>query len=305
MEGMRATSIGSRSHRQPAWLAAIASVGIAAACTSYEASDAADPTTDDPSTNEPREGGSGGDKDTGTVVDGGIADGEASDAHVEPDGSEAGCSMSTSAPLMYAVADALLKDADSVGRYGAVSVCNMAQGRCVMRFQLTSDGAAAIKGGRVSRLILKLHRALTHDTACGQEKSCTTDAYRQPGTLFVAPLRNDWEESNARWGYRAGSGLGSQSWGAAGASAGGTDIGDLSGHVDVDAEDATATVVLDADTFRDAFVDTSKNPPELSLRTEFLQASTRKAFVAVMHENTGGVSPVQPPELSLSYCPSM
>lgn len=303
MGAMPLTSTGSRGLRPLARLVAIASVGWAAACSSYGASEALAPTTGDASTNEPLEAGNGAGEERDAGDD--DADGGARDAGADNDASDATCAQPTSAPLMYAVADALLNESDTSGRYGSLSVCNMAFGRCVLRFQLTTDAAAAIKAGRVSRLTLKLHRAKSHDSACGTGKDCTTDAYRQAATLFVAPMRNDWEESNVRWARRAGLDYVGATWGAPGASRIGTDVGDLAGQQGVTVDETSATVDLAPGTFGDAFVDVSKNPPELSLRTEFLQASTRRAFVAVMHESTGGVAPVQPPELSLTYCPSM
>ncbi|HSO37619.1 MAG TPA: hypothetical protein VLT33_34070, partial [Labilithrix sp.] len=163
-----------------------------------------------------------------------------------PDAAEAGEAGPPCAEANQ-ITETLLPEADALIGAGAPNqnrgnsgACNMAVGRCVMRFAPSGAAITALRAARGVAMTLQLRRADTF-IECGGN-NCATPGFRQDGRLSVHPLRTDWDEGVVTWKDRKSGGA---AWGTAGALMRVVDEGDVAGELAVLAATTSPAVTLD------------------------------------------------------------
>jgi hypothetical protein len=116
------------------------------------------------------------------------------------------------------------------------------------------------------------------------------------GTLTARPLRPDWDEQTVSW-FQPGIG---GSWGGAGATLVGTDIGSDAFTLSVPDTTLVASLAMDPEKWPAGFIASDT----VAVLTEFLLAGARKQFIAIMQEALiSSAMPKSVATLTSRYCP--
>ncbi len=179
---------------------------------------------------------------------------------------------------------------------GNSTYANLGFGRCVLRFLLPDEVAAAFENDRVTLAELTISR----------EYNCGTDCMlKTPGPLEARPLRNDWIEGTGDpYGgvdyCRRTTGNPGDQWDKAGAE-GPKDVppGRPSGTTTVADEDTEVVIQLDPTPHKEWIGPGLDGMTSLSVR---VMRPTNSATVFIMSTHEGATNPSLVSQLAVTYC---
>jgi hypothetical protein len=186
-------------------------------------------------------GGGGGTAGSGAVAGtGGVA---GTGAMGGTGGGAGTCASSTANSAV--IADSVVFPPGDAGcpganNFGGLGFANVGYGRGLLKFQLTSEQAAAIEAGKVQSMTL----VLTRNVTCESDSSAGCPA--ETATIEAYPLVTDWDEgtqaayTGADWCRKSVNPP--LSWKGGGADG---EYGALAGSAEVDKASATAAIPLD------------------------------------------------------------
>lgn len=246
--------------------------------------------------------GSGGEAATTTSGGtGGAAGGTGGAATTGGGGTGGSATTSTSCPTtvktLVAKEDACLFPGSCNGSIslGNSTYANLGFGRCVLRFVVPAEVAAAFENDLVTSLDLTISR----EYGCGSDCNLMT-----PGPFEARPVRNDWIEGNGQsYGgldyCRRTKGNPGDPWDKPGAE-GALDVppGDPSGTVTVENTDESFVIHLDPVKHKDWIGTALDGQTSLSVRVMRPEGTTT-LFIMSTHE---GADPSRIAQLTVTYC---